>query len=78
MSIFVILASKNEPSHNFALDLVMCCIGSIGLEGSPLLFYCLYWIYCLVYGGNRFVYHYYYYTQYRVYGPLHAPVCKVC
>ena len=40
-------ASKNEPSHNFALDLVMCCIGPVGLEGSPLPFYCLYWICCL-------------------------------
>ena len=40
-------ASKNEPSHNFSLDLVMCCIGSVGLEGSPLPFHCLYWICCL-------------------------------
>ena len=36
-------ASKNEPSRNFSLYLVMCCIGSVGLEGSSLPSDCSYW-----------------------------------
>ena len=34
-------ASKNEPSHTGFAIIFMCCLGSVGLEGSSLPFHCL-------------------------------------
>ena len=50
-------ASKNEPSQNCTLYLILCCIGPVGLEGSSLPCYRLNWFAVFLNGGNNFCLH---------------------